>query len=39
MPPASLRCRFARFDDGRLNQKVKIATFKKLECGEGREGQ
>jgi len=28
MPLASLRCRSARFDDERLNQKVKIATFK-----------
>ena len=28
MPLASLRCRSARFDDGRLNQKVKIATLK-----------
>jgi len=29
---ASLRCRSSRFDDERLNQKVKIATLKKLEC-------
>jgi len=28
MPLALLRCRSARFDDGRLNQKVKIATLK-----------
>jgi len=32
MPLASLRCRSARFDDERLNQKVKIATLKKLAC-------
>jgi len=31
MPLASLRCRSARFDDERLNQKVKIATLKKFE--------
>jgi len=31
MPLASLRCRSARFDEGRLNQKVKIATLKN-EC-------
>jgi len=31
MPLASLRCRSARFDDERLNQKVKIATLKN-EC-------
>ena len=30
MPLASLRCRSAWFDDGRLNQKVKIPTLKKL---------
>jgi len=28
MPLASLRCRSDRFDDERLNQKVKIATLK-----------
>jgi len=27
MPLASLRCRSARFDDGRLNQKVEIAGY------------
>jgi len=30
MPLASLRCRSARFDDERLNQKVKIATLKNI---------
>jgi len=30
VPLASLRCRSAWFDDGRLNQKVKIPTLKKL---------
>jgi len=34
MPLASLRCRPARFDDERLNQKVKICYLKKLECIE-----
>jgi len=29
MPLASLRCRFARFVDGRLNQKVKIRYYLK----------
>jgi len=28
MPFASLRCRSARFDDGRLNRKVKVGTLK-----------
>ena len=28
MPLASLRCRSARCDDEKLNQKVKIATLK-----------
>ena len=28
MPLASLSCRYARFDDEGLNQKVKIATLK-----------
>jgi len=32
MPLASLRYRSARFDDGSLNQNVKIATLKN-ECG------